>query len=244
MVRIRALDYAAAAAAVLVVVLSAVVLRSTFWSAPLGPSPEAHISVGPFGSGESLQQPFEPQAAFLSRVRVRLRADVGPGAAPVPTSLAFRLRESGEIVREGRVDAELTAQQRVVTWNFAPLAESAGRRYDAEIVFASTGAPVFASASLLDELPGALVTNGIVGASHIDLTLGTGRTIGPALVLRAAGGVVPGGLPVAALLTSAAIAAAGASRARKDELTLAVAMTLIFTVLVMVGMPPLSQWMG
>ena len=43
---------------------------------------------------------------------------------------------------------------------------------------------------------------------------------------------------------SAAIAAAGASRARKDELTLAVAMTLIFTVLMMVGMPPLTQWMG
>jgi len=43
---------------------------------------------------------------------------------------------------------------------------------------------------------------------------------------------------------SAAIAAAGACRARKDELTLAVGMTLIFTVLMMVVMPPLSQWMG
>lgn len=43
---------------------------------------------------------------------------------------------------------------------------------------------------------------------------------------------------------SAAIAAAGASRAKKDELTLAVAMTLIFTVLMMVGMPILSQWLG
>ena len=43
---------------------------------------------------------------------------------------------------------------------------------------------------------------------------------------------------------SAAIAAAGASRARKDELTLAVGMTLIFTVLMMVGMPLLSEWMG
>ena len=43
---------------------------------------------------------------------------------------------------------------------------------------------------------------------------------------------------------SAAIAAAGASRARKDELTLAVGMTLIFTVLMMVSMPLLAQWMG
>ena len=43
---------------------------------------------------------------------------------------------------------------------------------------------------------------------------------------------------------SAAIAAAGASRARKEELTLAVGMTLIFTVLMMVGMPFLSQAMG
>lgn len=43
---------------------------------------------------------------------------------------------------------------------------------------------------------------------------------------------------------SAAIAAAGASRARKDELTLAVGMTLIFTVLMMVSMPLLAQWIG
>ncbi len=43
---------------------------------------------------------------------------------------------------------------------------------------------------------------------------------------------------------SAAIAAAGASRARKDELTLAVGMTLIFTVLMMVFMPLLAQWIG
>ena len=43
---------------------------------------------------------------------------------------------------------------------------------------------------------------------------------------------------------SAAIAAAGASRARKEELTLAVGMTLIFTVLMMVGMPFLAQAMG
>ena len=43
---------------------------------------------------------------------------------------------------------------------------------------------------------------------------------------------------------SAAIAAAGACRARKEELTLAVGMTLIFTVLMMVGMPFLSQALG
>lgn len=43
---------------------------------------------------------------------------------------------------------------------------------------------------------------------------------------------------------SAAIATAGATRARKDELTLAVGMTLIFTVLMMVGMPLLSQALG
>ncbi len=43
---------------------------------------------------------------------------------------------------------------------------------------------------------------------------------------------------------SAAIAVAGACRARKEELTLAVGMTLIFTVLMMVGMPFLAQAMG
>ena len=42
---------------------------------------------------------------------------------------------------------------------------------------------------------------------------------------------------------SAAIAAAGASKARKEELTLAVAMTLIFTVLMMVLMPLVCRWM-
>ena len=36
---------------------------------------------------------------------------------------------------------------------------------------------------------------------------------------------------------SAAIAAAGASRAKKEELTLGVGMTLIFTVLMMIFMP-------
>ena len=43
---------------------------------------------------------------------------------------------------------------------------------------------------------------------------------------------------------SAAIAAAGASRARKEELTLAVGMTLIFTVLMMVVMPFVCQALG
>lgn len=42
---------------------------------------------------------------------------------------------------------------------------------------------------------------------------------------------------------SAAIAAAGASKARKEELTLAVAMTLIFTVLMMVLMPLACRWL-
>jgi len=43
---------------------------------------------------------------------------------------------------------------------------------------------------------------------------------------------------------SAAIAAAAACRAKKEELTLAVGMTLIFTVLMMVGMPFVSQALG
>lgn len=42
---------------------------------------------------------------------------------------------------------------------------------------------------------------------------------------------------------SAAIAAAGASKAKKEELTLAVAMTLIFTVLMMVAMPLVCRWL-
>ncbi len=42
---------------------------------------------------------------------------------------------------------------------------------------------------------------------------------------------------------SAAIAAAGASKAKKEELTLAVAMTLIFTVLMMVLMPLVCRWL-
>jgi len=43
---------------------------------------------------------------------------------------------------------------------------------------------------------------------------------------------------------SAAIAAAAASRAKKEELTLAVGMTLIFTVLMMVFMPIGIKWIG
>ena len=43
---------------------------------------------------------------------------------------------------------------------------------------------------------------------------------------------------------SAAIAAAGASRAKKEELTLAVGMTLIFTVAMMIGMPIFIKWVG
>lgn len=43
---------------------------------------------------------------------------------------------------------------------------------------------------------------------------------------------------------SAAIAASESCRARKEELTLAVGMTLIFTVAMMVVMPLLAQWMG
>jgi len=43
---------------------------------------------------------------------------------------------------------------------------------------------------------------------------------------------------------SAAIAAAGASRAKKEELTMGVGMTLIFTVLMMVFMPMAIKYMG
>lgn len=43
---------------------------------------------------------------------------------------------------------------------------------------------------------------------------------------------------------SAAIAAAAACRAKKAELTLAVGMTMIFTVLMMIGMPALSKAVG
>jgi uncharacterized integral membrane protein (TIGR00698 family) len=43
---------------------------------------------------------------------------------------------------------------------------------------------------------------------------------------------------------SAAIAIASAVKAKKEELTLAVGMTLIFTVLMMVGMPPFIRAMG
>jgi uncharacterized integral membrane protein (TIGR00698 family) len=43
---------------------------------------------------------------------------------------------------------------------------------------------------------------------------------------------------------SAAIATAAASRAKKEELTLAVGMTLIFTVLMMIGMPPVIKAVG
>ncbi len=43
---------------------------------------------------------------------------------------------------------------------------------------------------------------------------------------------------------SAAIAVAAASRAKKEELTLAVGMTLIFTVLMMIFMPMFIHWVG
>jgi len=43
---------------------------------------------------------------------------------------------------------------------------------------------------------------------------------------------------------SAAIATAAASRAKKEELTLAVGMTMIFTVLMMIAMPALAKYMG
>ena len=43
---------------------------------------------------------------------------------------------------------------------------------------------------------------------------------------------------------SAAIAVAAASKAKKEELTLAVGMTMIFTVIMMVAMPPFSKMIG
>ncbi len=43
---------------------------------------------------------------------------------------------------------------------------------------------------------------------------------------------------------SAAIATAAACRAKKEELTLAVGMTMIFTVLMMIGMPALAKFIG
>ncbi len=43
---------------------------------------------------------------------------------------------------------------------------------------------------------------------------------------------------------SAAIATAAACRARKEELSLAIGLSLFFTVLMMVAMPPLIEWLG
>lgn len=43
---------------------------------------------------------------------------------------------------------------------------------------------------------------------------------------------------------SAAIAAAAASRAKREELSLAVGMTMVFTVAMMVGMPAIARFMG
>jgi uncharacterized membrane protein YadS len=43
---------------------------------------------------------------------------------------------------------------------------------------------------------------------------------------------------------SAAIATAAACRAKKEELTLAIGLSLFFTVMMMVAMPPLIAWMG
>ena len=47
------------AAAALLLFATVVVLRSTRWSGPLGPEyVESHLSIGPIGPGESLEQGF------------------------------------------------------------------------------------------------------------------------------------------------------------------------------------------
>ena len=199
---------------------SMLILLATWWDGPLSAeTPEAWLSIGPFEPGGSVQQQFRPTARYLSGLEFAVHA--GDSENPrANLDLQFRIYDAQRIVREGTLTIpDLAGDLRFVRWDFPPLTQIHPDGLSLQIVFHNIrGSPVFIMASLGNPLPGALSTNGIPTAEHIDLTLSQHRRIqrtqiAGAIVSAAPGGwgVVPAAMALAIVFSVAGIDRLGRS---------------------------------
>ncbi len=192
----------------------------TRWEARLAERiAEAHFSVGPLGPGEAVEQRFAVSAAFLSSLQVIVHSRDGDLAA-TSAPLLFRLYDGGRIVREGMVHVGLWRRElQTVTWEFPPLEDSGNRELVLQLaVGAGSEQPLYVMASLIDYLPGSLVSNG-VPSDNLDLTLITGRAIARSQILRAIALGHPMRLGLAAILVVLVAGSAAGQMMRGDRAT-------------------------
>ena len=184
------------------------------WRQPAFPAdPQVQWSVGPFGAGDAFEQRFRAEISHLSRVEVSLRGSPG-GTTDQGAVLHFRLRDGGVAVREGVVEvAGLINSRRVVPWSFPPIADSAGREYELQVVVAEvSGEGLLADTTTEDLLPGSIVSNGTPSGTHIDLVVHAYRQVSRRMIVDILGRTAPGGVVTLAL----AIGLACVTAARED----------------------------
>ena len=246
-----------ALAGIALLAAAAVVLLTTRWDAPVSErEPEAIFAAGPYAPGDSFEQRFSTDVNLLSNLRLALRTE--PADAPTAAfDLLFRLYDGNRIVREGIVEVPgLGRGITPVSWDFAPLENSAGRELRVQaVVGANARQLVFAVTSLTDYLPGSLISNGTPTGPHIDLSLVLGRRLYPTQILAVVGDRYPlgaAGLAASALVLAVVcggglIALRGPRSRRRAErlawLSLGVGLTAITASLVIrsVGADPVPE---
>ncbi len=192
------------------------------WRQPAFPAdPQVQWSVGPFGAGDAFEQRFRAEISHLSRVEVSLRGSPG-GTTDLGAVLHFRLRVGGVAVRVGVVEvAGLINSRRVVPWSFPPIADSAGREYELQVVVAEvSGEGLLADTTTEDLLPGSIVSNGTPSGTHIDLVVHAYRQVSRRMIVDILGRTAPGGVVTLALaiFASGGIGAIGLWRHRGEGL--------------------------
>ena len=188
--------------------LAVLAFGATTWRQPASSAePITGSTVGPFTSGESFSQRFLSEVTYFSRIDVRVRAR-SENEAPVNTELHFRLFESDELVREGRViQSDLPESSHAVGWSFPPIAGSAGREYELQVVVADiSGGTLIADTTTEDTHPGPILTNGLPSGEHVDLVLRPYRELRRTGIVLAIGDSIPFGwigVPVFLAITGA-----------------------------------------
>ena len=193
----------------LLLVAALLVVRTTRWDTLVfqESSPGA-FSAGPFKSGDAFEQNLVVPVDHLSSLRIRVHTPEGAQTSP-EAQLIFRLYAGDEIVRQGFAGIpNLTQTIRQVVWSFVPIATSANQEYRLQVVInKDIETSIYTMASLTDKWPGALISNGVPTANHIDLAIDPGRELSATQVLLGAASRTPIGafgivLPVVAGATA------------------------------------------
>ena len=195
--------------AAILLMLTWVSFATLRWDAPMmSAQPQALFAAGPFRANEAFEQPFDATVNYLSYVETKIQYR----ARQSDLRLVFRLRHGDSLEREGILTVPTNSSEiTTVHWQFAPIPESAGRRYSIQIVVGpQVAGEVFAMADLQDPLPGSLISNGIATDERIDLVVDPGRHANWWRILATTARRTPIGIPGAlSLLVLATVTTAG-----------------------------------